>query len=105
MKYSWPGNIRELKMIILRANLLSDQDSIQTNHIQFIDIPRKKLKHKSDHTISWAFHDYVRPLWVVEKESIQFALDFSGGNIKKCAEILQIARNTLYRKMERYELT
>jgi len=34
-KYSWPGNIRELKNVMERAVLLSEGENIQARHIQF----------------------------------------------------------------------
>ena len=34
--HSWPGNIRELRNVIIRAAVLCDGDSVQAEHIQYI---------------------------------------------------------------------
>ena len=40
----------------------------------------------------------------VEKMSILRALQLNNGNITQCAKTLGIGRNTLYRKMENYQI-
>ena len=42
----------------------------------------------------------VVPLEQLESEQVQRALDVSGGNLKKTADLLGISRQTLYRKMK-----
>ncbi|MEY3006999.1 MAG: Nif-specific regulatory protein [Pseudomonadota bacterium] len=36
--YGWPGNIRELENVIMRAQILSDEDLVTSEHIEFDDI-------------------------------------------------------------------
>ncbi len=41
----------------------------------------------------------VKPLWLVEREAIQSAIEASGGSIKRAAVLLEVASSTLYRKL------
>jgi DNA-binding NtrC family response regulator len=40
----------------------------------------------------------IRPLWIVEKETIERAIDLCEGNIPKAAALLEISPSTIYRK-------
>lgn len=40
----------------------------------------------------------IRPLWVVEKETIETAIHVCEGNIPKAAALLEISPSTIYRK-------
>jgi two-component system repressor protein LuxO len=42
----------------------------------------------------------VKPLWAVEKEVIQHAIDVSGGNVNRAAALLEVAPSTIYRKVK-----
>ena len=41
----------------------------------------------------------VRPLWLVEREAIQSAIEASGGSVTRAAVLLEVAPSTLYRKL------
>ena len=40
----------------------------------------------------------IKPLWVVEKETIEQAIEMCDGNIPKAAACLEISPSTIYRK-------
>jgi DNA-binding NtrC family response regulator len=40
----------------------------------------------------------IRPLWIVEKETIERAIELCEGNIPKAAALLEISPSTIYRK-------
>jgi len=42
----------------------------------------------------------IKPLWLVEKEAIQAAIEASDGNINRAASLLEVAPSTIYRKMQ-----
>jgi DNA-binding NtrC family response regulator len=91
MKYSWPGNIRELRNIIERAMVGARGPRIE----------------KSD--LSFPFHPSSEPagdetLESVEKHHIRNILDRTGGKVAQAAAILKISRLTLYNKIEKYKL-
>ena len=45
----------------------------------------------------------VKPLWLVEREAIQSAIEASGGSITRGAVLLEVAPSTLYRKLRSWE--
>jgi two-component system response regulator HydG len=92
--YSWPGNIRELKNVIKRAVLLSDNGMI---HLE--GLPDEMLyQNQSDissHSLAKA--DY-------EKDRIVKALKQTNFNKSKAAKLLNVTRKTLYNKLNHYDL-
>jgi DNA-binding NtrC family response regulator len=94
--YSWPGNIRELRNVLLRAVLAAD-DNIDIQHLP-ADLTQNKV---GSEIIS------IRagtPLSEVEKTMIIQTLSAVSGNKLKAAEILGITRRSLYNKLEDYQI-
>ena len=48
--------------------------------------------------------DEVLPLSQIEKRHIQFALDKTGGNVSRAAQLLDVDRATIYNKIKKYGL-
>ena len=46
----------------------------------------------------------IEPLDIIEKRAIERALKISGGNITNTANLLKVTRNTIYNKMNKYDL-
>ena len=86
----WKGNIRELKNVIERTLILSDDLVLSAS-----DLP---LGLVSDHTSS----DTVFELSMIEKLHIQRMLKHTHGNKSEAARIMGIGLTTLYRKIEEY---
>ena len=98
MNYSWPGNIRELKHVIKRAVLLEESDKITPEKIILnagLDNTEIQLPGKLED--GETFDDIIQK---VEKDLILKAIELAGGNKSKAAEILNLNRKTLYRKMK-----
>ncbi|MGA1846030.1 sigma-54-dependent transcriptional regulator [Deferribacter abyssi] len=96
-KYQWPGNIRELKNLIERAVILSNEPVITTEHFVV----------KCDENIQWNYSSDrkgVLEINKIEKEMIMRALEESGFVKTKAAEKLGISRYALLRKMKKYKL-
>ncbi|MBT5198874.1 MAG: hypothetical protein HOM06_15095, partial [Gammaproteobacteria bacterium] len=45
----------------------------------------------------------IEPLWVVEKRTIEEAIEECGGNVNKAAGLLEVAPSTIYRKLQSWE--
>jgi len=42
----------------------------------------------------------IRPLWMVEREAIEHAIECCGGNIPRAPGLLEVSPSTLYRKRQ-----
>jgi len=45
----------------------------------------------------------IEPLWVIEKQAIERAIDHCQGNIPKAATYLEVSASTLYRKLQAWQ--
>lgn len=93
--YQWPGNVRELQSVLIQAAFLAEGGEIEAHHLQ-LDLPDPAAYDDSQPILS---------LREAEIAAIQKSLAASGGNVSKAAKLLQIGRNTLYRKMEEYRIS
>jgi DNA-binding NtrC family response regulator len=89
LKYSWPGNIRELQHTIEKAVILSESSVIKPDDLY--------LKHSSSINTPNAFCT----LEEMEKQMIQQALDKNNGNFTAAADQLGITRQTLYNRFKK----
>ena len=89
--YSWPGNIRELRMVVRRATLLAKDDWITTGEIDLSDKGRQ-------------LEEYSLNDERTERATILKALEATGNDRKAAAWLLGISRSTLYLKLRKYRL-
>ncbi len=99
--YSWPGNIRELKNVIRRAALLSQDGIIKANDIELL-IEETHAKDLVD--ILPLKEITARVIKDTEKQAIKQALTFCRGNKTKTASMLKIDYKTLLTKIREYDL-
>jgi transcriptional regulator with PAS, ATPase and Fis domain len=93
--YSWPGNIRELRNVIERAVLLSEQKHITLNDLHF-----------DGHTqIGAPFLDSNLTLLELEKQHIERVLQEERGRVEKAAKRLGIPRSSLYQKLKKHQIS
>ncbi|MDN3509899.1 MAG: sigma-54 dependent transcriptional regulator [Candidatus Jettenia sp.] len=97
-KYSWPGNIRELKNCIESMVVVSTRDVLDIE-----TIPDHILQRSDKETTSLNF---VAGMTVeeAERELIKNTLASVGGNREEASKLLGIGERTLYRKLDRYGL-
>jgi len=91
MGYDWPGNVRELENIIERALVIGKSDEITPD-----DLPFSRTRAEPE--------NMPESLKMVEKMHIKKMLDKNDWNISKAARIMDIDRQTLYNKIEKYEI-
>ncbi len=103
--YPWPGNVRELANAVERARLLARTDVILPEHLP----PAVRRGAGGAATASapaaaanGAASEPVVPLDRLERETIERALEQTGGNRTHAAELLGISRRTLIYKLKRY---
>lgn len=91
----WKGNIRELRNVIERSVILTDDDTLKIDTLP-LDIQYPDTS-SSDFIITMALSD-------IEKLHIRKIMDYTKGNKAEAARILKIGIATLYRKIEEYKL-
>ncbi len=90
VSYDWPGNVRELVNVIERAVITCRENMITTRDLPFKPTPPAPFSAMN--------------LKQMEKRLILQALEISGHNRTRAAEMLGIARKTLIDKIRRYHL-
>ena len=108
VSYAWPGNVRQLEnMLRWIATMLIgsdiDVDIIEEAIAQFDSQPEDSRASGGSMGQSDVGVEGVRPLWIVEKEAIQHAIDVSDGNINRAATLLEVAPSTIYRKVQAWK--
>jgi DNA-binding NtrC family response regulator len=99
-RYGWPGNVRELRNVIERACVLTRSDIIDAIDI---DISGGPEQSPAGDPLTGA--DLPSAVAKLEEAMIRKALDACGGNRTEAARRLNINRQLLYTKMQRYGLT
>ncbi|MBB93996.1 MAG: nitrogen regulation protein NR(I) [Rhodobacteraceae bacterium] len=119
--YSWPGNVRQLENAIRRLVLTSRAEEIARSEVEVVLGAQPEMEpalggnntEKLSSAVArhlrryFDLHGnllpppglYSRILREVELPLIEIALDATGGNQAKCADLLGINRNTLRKKI------
>jgi PAS domain S-box-containing protein len=97
-RYHWPGNIRELRNVLERLTIQSDENCISDHDVKTVIASLGAYggtQEFDNHTISIpeAYESF-------EKDRILTALKKVGGNKSKAAELLGISRTKLYYKLK-----
>ncbi len=96
--YSYPGNVRELKNIVERLVVLSEDGIVDKDSLP---VPGKEVKRKNVILPDKGLRDIRRE---AEKEYIQNMLLKNAHNMTKTAEMLGITRRQLFNKIAEYHL-
>lgn len=91
--YSWPGNLRQMKNVIKYATLLASSRYIT----------RKELPEELTENMSASTNVQLKNV-EHECDLIRKALEESGNNKTRAAQLLGIDRKTLYNKLKNYHL-
>lgn len=92
--FMWPGNIRQLRSIILRAAALAEESIIDADILEIDDtVLEEGLLEES-----------AKAAKLREKELIKKALIETGGNRKDAAEILRVSYRTLLSRLKELDL-
>jgi len=112
--YDWPGNIRQLQNVVRNVVVLNEGEEVTVEMLPPPLAPTMAAaapvaagaSQIAAETVSTApaYDDgLIRPLWQVEKDAIERAIDLCGGNIPKAAAMLGISPSTIYRKKTAWE--
>jgi two-component system nitrogen regulation response regulator NtrX len=100
-RYGWPGNVRELRNLVERLMIMVPGDRITARDVSFLDqgvTGGVEAPAPVDGAVA-PLHD-ARDRF--ERDYILRALAAQRGNISRTAEVLDIERSNLYRKMRAF---
>jgi len=93
--YDWPGNIRELRNVIERLVIMTPSNTITARNIAVGESAR------SDY---FSFNTLKEARELFEKDFIAKKLEENNWNISRTAEMLDIERSNLHRKIKAYDI-
>ena len=113
--YDWPGNVRQLLNLCRQLCVMAPGDQIFPE-----DLPAEMFGRRAGGPVEAAWSEYLRQ-WArrelasggtdlfgraqedLERVLIDCALDHTGGQRQKAAELLGLGRNTLTRKLQKFD--
>ena len=94
VRYSWPGNIRELRNVIERLVIMNPTvHKFERKHLP-------PLMHREGSRSTSGFSTLHQARAAYERDYILKKLDENHGNVTRTAEVLGLERSHLYRKMK-----
>ncbi len=113
--YSWPGNIREMENVLMRAMALAKGDEIDVEHLPIAAIQsvseqpvgqqapqqtcgRTDLVYEISEDLFHAARKHFEKIFITR------ALQKTRGNISRAAEMIQLGRRNLQRKIKEYQI-
>ncbi len=124
--YVWPGNVRQLENAVRRIALTAQAEVVTRAEVELLlstqpkaqpllgDGDSESLSESVERHLQRYFdlHGdmlppsglYARILREIEQPLIEIALDATGGNQAKCADLLGINRNTLRKKITEHDI-
>lgn len=93
IKYSYPGNVRELRAIVELSVVMSDDDIIDENHINF---------NSTDSLSNFIMEDLS--LAEYENKIIKYFLEKNNNNVVLTAKRLGIGKSTIYRLLKENDI-
>ena len=110
--YSWPGNVRELRNVVERALILEDGDAITAEYLPRDLVAQTGRAATGDGAAKagGAGDEFRLPprgvsLDEIEMSLVRQALERSGGNQTRAAELLGISRDQLRYRLKKLETT
>lgn len=124
--FAWPGNVRQLQNTIRNIVILNDDKYVAREHLPAqltnkpktpkpalsaihpttpISVPTTPSSDIDNHSppAPQGQPAEIRPMWQVEREVIQNAIEFCDGNVLNAAVLLELSPSTVYRKKQAWE--
>lgn len=105
--YAWPGNVRQLRNVILGTLVMSSNQEIKVEELKAqvneVKVNAIEIATAAPALLEPANRANVVPLWQIEKQAIEEAIDACEGNIPRAAAALEVSPSTIYRKLQSWE--
>ena len=117
LSYAWPGNVRQLQNVVQQTVVLNDGEEVELDMLPE-DVRRGHLDDRpiteaepwegpvAEPSLSQsalAARRAIEPLWLIEKNAVEAAIEACDGNINRAAGLLEVAPSTLYRKRQAWK--
>jgi DNA-binding NtrC family response regulator len=103
--YEWPGNVRELENTLERCVILSDGDTVDVDVLPANITNQMRTSNLVNKGNIFEENSPVIPFEKLKEEAIKHALRITDNNIVEAARKLKIGRATLYRLMDKYNIS
>lgn len=97
--FAWPGNVRQLINSLERAKVMSDDQ-----RIEYEDLPAEILDNSPKTSVAVSEEKDCDKLADLQRSHVLEVLRRENGNKARAARALGIARRSLYRLMDKYDL-
>ena len=109
-KYSWPGNIRELKNLVERVAILCDAETIEVKHLP--SIIRKEYNEPLTKALPASWEDFKlykqqlknKVIAKIEMKFLANALEKADGNVSLAAKNIGIQRTNFHSMLKKYNI-
>ncbi len=112
ISYDWPGNVRELENAIERAVIIASGRQIELDDLplaisrvaieQEAMVRAERAQAASEGRSAKIEIEVPSSMDDIERQAIEATLDYTSGDKTRAARLLNIARKTIYRKLEQY---
>ena len=99
MQFEWPGNVRELENVLERALILTDKAIILPEHLPAQFGAKGNNRRADDFSGSYSLK---KAKYIMEKRLIMRAMENTGGNKSKAAQLLELSYPALLSKLKEY---
>jgi DNA-binding NtrC family response regulator len=101
-QYQWPGNIRELENVLMRAVILCPEDTLEPSYLHLPNSPISSATEAETGSPSLHYHESMD---AYSRKIIQEALRRNGWNQTKAAEELGLQRTYLTKLLRQKEIS
>ena len=98
--YDWPGNLRELELVVEHARILAGEGGIDEQHIQVPETAQPLPAGAFVLRLPRA----GASLEAIEREVLRQAYETAGGNVAEAARLLEIDRGKLRYRLQKFGL-
>ena len=101
LSYSWQGNVRQLENVLERAVILAEKNVILPENLPPEFGVKQDTRRLDDFFSGFSIKKAQK---IMEKSLISRALEATGGNKSKAAELLELSYPALLQKIKKYSL-